>query len=311
MKPMKRVLHAFYNHPAAIQPEKLQDIQTFLERRVLGAPSQTLEDDDWPAPAAGPRESAGVRMAGRVALLPLMGVVAQRMNLLMAISGGTSTELFGRALDELVADKTVSAIVMVIDSPGGSVFGVEELARKILKARDEKRIVAIADSMAASAAYWLAAQAGELVVTPSGMVGSVGVVAVHRDESKKDELAGVKTTLIHAGQYKTEGNFSQPLSAEGADHIQRTVDEYYGMFVAALARGRGVSEAKVRSDFGQGRTFLAKEAVSRGMADRIGTLEQVLHRLNRTSPGQAAVKARAIEVAGRIDIEKRSQQPGP
>lgn len=296
-KNYQHVLHAFYNQPAAILPEKLADIQAFIERRVLGQPSQAMEDDDWPAPAAGPRESAGVKMAGRVALLPLMGVVAQRMNLFMAISGGTSTELFGRALDELVADKTVKAIVMVVDSPGGSVFGVEELSRKIAKAREEKRIVAIADSMAASAAYWLAAQAGELVVTPGGMVGSVGVVAVHRDESKKDELAGVKTTLIHAGDYKTEGDPSQPLSSEGAAYVQKTVDEYYGMFLAALARGRGVSEAKVKSDFGQGRMILAKEAVSRGMADRIATLEQVLHRLDPgTSPGQAAARARALEV---------------
>jgi signal peptide peptidase SppA len=286
MKTYPRVTHAFYNSPWALLPEKWAEIDAFLQRKFAG------EETRGDQPAAGPRD--GVQMAGRVALVQLFGVIAQRMDMMTAISGGTSTEAFGRTFDALVADRQVSAIVMVVDSPGGSVFGVQELAQKIFDARGKKRVVAIADSMAASAAYWLATQASELVCTPGGMVGSVGVIASHVDESVAEEAAGRKTTLVYSGQYKAEGE--QPLTSEALAYLQGLVDTIYGTFVAAVARGRGVTENRVQKDFGQGRVVLAKDAVARGMADRVATLEQVLTRLNGTSPAAAAARARAAEL---------------
>lgn len=303
-----RVMSAFFNTPLALRPEKMAEIQAFLERKA-GEPF-TMDDPDGPRPTAGPRERSGVEIVGRTALLPLFGVIGQRMNLFMYFSGGTSTEEFGAALDSLVADKQVKNIVIVVDSPGGSVFGTAELGAKILAARDQKRIIAIADSMAASGAYWLSSQASELVVTPGGMVGSIGVIASHLDESKAEELAGLKTTIIHAGRYKAELNSSQSLSPEAQDHLQATVDQYYAMFVAAVAKGRGVTETRVKSaEWGQGRMMLAQDAKAAGMVDRVATLEQVLKRLGEDvggasaadlTPGLtarlAAAKARGISV---------------
>lgn len=285
MKTYDHVCDAFYSTPWAILPAKLREMEAFLAAMLAGA--NTTEFAARVAPT--------VAMSGKVAILPLFGVISQRMNLITEASGGTSTEIFGASLDRLVADKSVRSIVLAVDSPGGSVFGVEELAKKVFQARNEKKIVAVADSMAASAAYWIASQAAEVVVTPGGQVGSIGVVTAHQDYSKAAETAGVKTTIIKAGKYKAEGDPSQPLDEDARADLQAKVDQYYGMFVGAVARGRGVTEHAVRSGFGEGRMVLAKDAVTAGMADRVATLAQVVHRLGGESGGERGVSAEADE----------------
>ncbi len=268
---------AFYNTPHAITPQKLAEIEAFLSGKFRAGPSVFDDSDDAVKPYAGPRDN--VQMVGRVAVVPVMGVIAQRMNMMSQFSGGVSTEQLGATIDSLANDKSVRSIVLNIDSPGGSVFGMPELADKILQARDCKKVVAVANSMAASGAYWIASQCSEFVVTPSGQVGSVGVLAAHTDESKADELAGVKTTIVTAGKYKAELASQSPLTPDARAAMQDAVDKYYAMFVKGIAKGRGISENKVDADFGQGRMLLAKDAVDRGMADRTATLEQTLRRL--------------------------------
>jgi signal peptide peptidase SppA len=299
----ERTSQAFFGSAWALLPEKWQEIAAFLQHKAAGeilsaAEIAAAKDQSRPQAIVPGAEVRGrySQVAGKVGILDLFGVLSQRVGLLSAMSGGTSTQRFGQELDALVADNQVRSIVLVADSPGGSVFGTQELADKVYKARGEKKIVAVADSMAASAAYWIASQAGEVVVTPGGQVGSIGVVAAHRDVSKAEEQNGVKTTLISAGRYKTEGDPSSPLSAEGQEQLQKTVNVYYEHFVKAVARGRGVTGAKVESDFGQGRMSTAKEAVAAGMADRVATLEQVLHRLDGSSAATAQARARAVEL---------------
>lgn len=287
----EHVIHAFYNRPYAIQAEKLEEIRTFLERKAAGETFLAT------APKAA-ASTAPYRIAGRTAILPIFGVIEQRMNLLMEICGGTSTEMAGRALDHAVADSAVKSILLLIDSPGGSVFGVEELGAKVRQARDSKKVVAIADSLAASAAYWIGAQASEFYATPGGLVGSVGVYLAHKDEAAAAEKEGVKTTLISAGTYKTEGDPSQPLSEDARAHLQSIVDSYYSRFVDAVAKGRGVTVARVLKDFGQGRVFPAAEAAARGMVDKVATTESILRKLGTDGPtaGAAAARARAVNL---------------
>lgn len=279
---------AFFNTPHAIAAEKLAEIELFLRSKIHGEPlAWDDEGDRRHSPNAGPRD--GVQMVGRIALVPVFGVLAQRMNLMSSMSGGTSTEALGATIDNLVADRGVKSIVLNIDSPGGSIFGIPELADKMLRAREEKRIVAVANSTAASAAYWLASQASEIAVTPSGRVGSIGVIAAHTDESKAEEMAGVKTTYITAGEYKGEGY--KPLTDESQAALQKEVDAYYGMFTAAVAKGRGVTAHRVEQDYGKGRTVLAKDAFAAGMVDRVATLEQTIRRLGGEEAASASARA--------------------
>lgn len=284
------IANAVYNSPWAILPEKLGEITAFLGRKIRG---ENVDGTDF---RAGPRPA--YQTVGRVALLPLFGVLAQRMNLMSEMSGGTSTERFGAQFDAAVRDKSIKAIVLVADSPGGSVFGTQELATKIFEARDQKKVISLVDSMAASAAFWIAAQASEVVITPGGMMGSVGVIMAHQDESKAQEQAGVKTTLITSSPYKGEGDPSQPLSKEAAANVQAMVDSYHQMFVKSLARGRAVTENRVEKDFGGGRMKLAKDAVASGMADRIGTLANVLGRLGETVAGPEAAASLTAKLTG-------------
>jgi signal peptide peptidase SppA len=285
---------AFFNTPHLITAEKLAEIELFLRSKFHPG---AWDDEGDRRPAAGPRDN--VQMVGRVAVVPVMGVLAQRMNLMSAMSGGTSTESLGATIDNLVADRGVRSILLNIDSPGGSVFGIPELADKMLRAREDKKIVAVANATAASAAYWLASQASELVVTPSGRVGSIGVIAAHTDESKAEEMAGVKTTYITAGEFKGEGY--KPLTDESQAALQREVNAYYGMFTAAVAKGRGVTAHRVEQDYGKGRTVLARDALAAGMVDRVATLEATLRRMagdEAAASSARAARERTAQMAG-------------
>lgn len=293
----------------AINPAAGRALVQFAMPRASGRLFQGALDG--PAAAIDRKTEREVaRREGAVQLLPVRGVIQQRWSWVMDYIGGTSTEEYGRLFMRAVADPDVKAIVMPIDSPGGSVFGVSELGDLIFAARGKKPIIAQVDPMAASAAYWLATQADEIVVTPSGMVGSVGVLVLHEDISGWLEQLGVKETFVHAGEFKVEGNPFEPLSEVAKAELQRSVDHYYGMFVAAVARGRGVKGNVVKADFGKGRMLEAPQAVAAGMADKVGTLADTLQRFGVTlypaataaAPGgrrSIANARRALSLAGR------------
>lgn len=225
---------------------------------------------------------------GVIAVIPISGFIEQRSSFFGALFGGTSTQRISAMFRASMADPAVRAIVFDVSSGGGSVFGVTELANEIMSARGAKPIVSVVNSMAASAAYWIAASADEIVSAPSGITGSVGVYAIHQDYSGADEKAGIKTEIISAGEHKADAVDGAPLSDEGRDSMQAMVDHIYGMFIDDLAAGRKVSASTVRSDFGKGLIMTAPAAKAAGMVDRIGTLDETLKRLS-TPQGRAAV----------------------
>jgi capsid assembly protease len=280
--------------PWAIQPTKLEAIADVVARRLGGdrvVPKayDQYEDDVRPQAASGP----SYQRAGTTAIIQAIGTISKRMNMFDAISGGASIELIARDLRAALADPEVSHIVLQIDSPGGSVYGVQELSDEIFEARKYKRITAIADDLAASAAYWIGSAATEFVVTPSGEVGSIGVVAMHVDYSKALEQEGIAVNFIHAGENKVEGNAYQPLADDARAFLQKRVDEYYDAFVKAVARNRNTSVADVNKNFGQGRVFGSAEAKKLGMVDRVATISETLSRIAKS----AGSKSRALGAA--------------
>jgi signal peptide peptidase SppA len=208
-------------------------------------------------------------------------VVTQRGNMVDDISGpgSTSTQQFTSVLRQMLADDMVGQILIDIDSPGGSVYGVSELASEIVKARAQKPVIAVANSLAASAAYWIGCSASEFYVTPGGEVGSIGVWQAHFDYSKALEEEGVKPTLISAGKFKVEGNPYVPLDKQAQAFMQSRVDDYYNAFIEAVAQGRGVSASEVRSGMGEGRVLGADAALAAGMVDGIATFDDVLAKM--------------------------------
>lgn len=290
------VLQAFAETPWAILPHMLATLSEIVQRHAAGEKLSAEEIEARVHGAARPAE----RRVNSVAVLPLFGTIFPRANLMTQMSGATSAEIFGQKFQELLEDPQVGAIVIDVNSPGGSVYGIEEVSKMIYDARGRKPIVAVANHLMASAAYWIGTAADEVVVTPSGDVGSVGVFAVHEDYSAALEQDGIKTTLISAGKYKVEGNPYQPLGEEARASIQASVDETYDVFVEAVARNRGLNSAAVRSGFGEGRVVGAREALKLGMADRIDTLEGTINRLlgkNVPAGSLSAAVSETLEVA--------------
>lgn len=224
-----------------------------------------------------------------IAVIPLHGLITPEPSLLsMLLGGGAGLKQFRAELAEAMADPEVGQIVLDIDSPGGSVDLVPETAEAIRAARRSKPVTAVANTWAGSAAYWLAAQADELVVSPSGQVGSIGVFQVHEDYTGFNAKLGVTPTYVSAGKYKTELNPDAPLSDEAREHMQTQVDHYYGLFLADVAKGRGATPAQVRDGYGEGRMLNASAAVEAGMADRADSLERTVARL--ITEGREAAK---------------------
>ena len=258
----------------------LLDVHT-AERRAADAREVT----------AGPRQRAS--KASAVAVISVTGIIAPRATPWGWLFGEIGLDAVVAELRALVADAGVQAVVLDIDSPGGSVYGVDEAATAIRDLRAQKPIVAVANPLAASAAYYLLSAATEAYVTPSGEVGSVGVYSLHLDWSRNLDEAGITPTLIAAGPHKVEGNPYQPLDDEARATLQATVDRYYGMFVAAVAKGRGVSVEDVRGTFGGGRLLGAKAALAARMVDAVGTVEDGIARAGALARGRAQDAARA------------------
>ncbi len=238
--------------------------------------------------------------SGVIAVIPIVGVISNRIQMLDSISsgGGTSIQKLTSQFREALAAPQVKAIVFDVDSPGGSVDGVFELAQEIYEARGKKKILAVANTLAASAAYALAAAAGEMIIAPSGMAGSIGVYGSHEDRSKELEKQGVKVTLISAGKYKTEANPFEALSDDARAHIQSMVTDFYQMFVRGVAQYRNDTQANVRDGYGQGRTLTATKAVRANLADRVATLDDVLSSLGVAGlPGSGRRAGRSQETA--------------
>jgi len=245
------------------------------------------------------RQSSVSNSGGGIAVLPLYGIVTQRGNMVDDVSGpGTaSTQQFSNILRAALQDETVSQILIDIDSPGGSVYGVAELADEIISARAQKPVVAIANSLAASAAYWIGCSASEFYVTPGGEVGSIGVWQAHQDYSKAMDEAGIKTTLISAGKFKVEGNPYAPLDEEAQGFMQSRVDDYYAAFTKAVSKGRGVPISQVRDGMGQGRVLGADAALASSMVDGIATFEDVVKKMRRDARAQIKPNASRLNQA--------------
>jgi signal peptide peptidase SppA len=191
--------------------------------------------------------------------------------------GFCSVEKFANDVAEAVADSSVSRVVIACDSAGGDVSGIIEAWGKLRRLGGTKPIDLAVSSMCASAALWLGSACRSISVTPGGLIGGLGVMTLHEDFSEALRMAGVKVTpIVSTGSpYKLETNPWEPLSPTGEAQLQKLVDEFYGKFVENVATGRGVKQAKVRSDYGQGRVMGAQEAVAVGLADRVATWEQV------------------------------------
>lgn len=291
------LLRMLQQMPWAIVPETLETICEILYHRYYGPhdiakieldlgrkldnefkPYTASVQCGWDGGNCGTGGAEGSSTVKAVRIVPIHGTIAKRMNLFHAISGGTSIDQLNKEITGAAFDDAIDAIVLDVDSPGGTVDGTMELSETIYSLRERKPIVAYANGLMASAAYWLGVSASEVMAYDTSQVGSIGVITVHYDMSRRDEAEGVRRTILHAGKYKAVGNDAGPLDKESRSIIQDRLDRYYEMFVDGVARMRGVDAELVSKKWADGRVFLARDAVENGMIDRIGTLNDAIER---------------------------------
>lgn len=267
------------NAPWAIQPEILNEIQSVYAAHVR---NEQIDIAAVEARLGKPlaNEPQGYTVQDGVAVIPIHGVIGKRMNMFSQISGGTSTQLIERDIKTALSDSKVNSILLHIDSPGGTVDGTQNLASVIRDAKTQKPVMTFADGTIASAAYWIGSAAdGIVAASDTTQIGSIGVVATHTDYSKAEEAQGIKTTEITAGKYKRIASSNAPLTKEGKEYIQDQVDQLYTIFVDEVAQNRGVDIDTVIEGMADGRVFLSKQALKRGMIDNIASLETTINNM--------------------------------
>jgi capsid assembly protease len=282
-----------FGTPLLIHRAKLDVILSVLGPR-LGIGTDAAIDVRTALPAARP----SLPPDSGIAVLPIHGTLVKRTGGLEAASGLASYHDIGVQLDAAVADPTVAGILLDVDSPGGEASGSFELARRIRAAGNSKPIWAVANDSAFSAAYALASAAQRLIVTETGGVGSIGVIALHVDQSLRDAQEGYRYTALTAGRHKNDFSPHEPLADSARGELQAEVDRLYGIFAEQVAAQRGLPEAVVRAT--EAALYFGPHAVSASLADAVGTLDSTLAEFvtHLSSRGRKAPTARAVARPG-------------
>lgn len=291
-----------FNTPLLVHPQKLDAIIAGIGPRLLGlgagtemaalqaaqAGTQLLPAELFSTKRDTSSDNQPYAVSDGVAYIPVSGALVHRSRMEADSSYLLGYNELALRVEEAMADRSVHAVLLNFDSPGGEAQGAFEFADRLAALRGQgKRIVAMADGMAASAAYLAAAAADEIVLTPSAYVGSIGVVMRHVDFSQALATDGVKVTHIYAGAHKVDGNPYEPLPAAVRADMQAEIDGLYEMFVQSVATNRRMDPMAVRKT--QAQVYRGAAALAAGLADRLGTTDQVITEL-------AAQRSRSLPV---------------
>jgi signal peptide peptidase SppA len=265
-----------YGTPLLIARPKLEVILGVVARKMAG---DTLATP--PPTTLDVSMSGGFQILEGIAVLPVLGTLVRRSSYIGAASGLTSYHDIEAMAEQAFADPEVRAVLLEIDSSGGEAGGVFDLAQRLrqLAQSSGKPLWAIADEAALSAAYAIACAADRLWLTRTAEVGSIGVVAVHVDESVADAKAGLNYTFLHAGAHKVDGHPHAPLPAPVAADIQADIDQLHDQFIALVAGFRRLTVEAIRDT--EARVYRGEAAIQTGLADQIGTRSEALTALQR------------------------------
>jgi signal peptide peptidase SppA len=313
--PLHRLAALVYNTPLLITPAKAEVIsgvlQAHIEARMSGMPIERKESERENRPSAFigetlANESGNGRTPYRVkdgkAIITIDGELVNRGEWVGADSGLVSYDGIRHQLAMATKDSRVKSIILDINSPGGEAIGAFDAAAAVRQAAAIKPVTAIANGMAASAAYGLASGATRRIITQDGIGGSIGVVMMHVDMSRALENRGVKPTLIFAGAHKVDGNPFEKLPESVREQMQTEVNHFYDMFVKTVAEGTKLDEQQIRDT--EARIFIGQDAVDSGLFDAIATFEDVI--TGKTDSVMPRVAVPAISQQER-NMEKNAQ----
>lgn len=312
-----------FDTPLLVAPHKLRTILEVLAPKLgiegmegldalpkggeqLLLPSQAArwgDDEDEDEARARPY----TMLDGGVAVIPILGTLVHRGGWLDAMSGLTSYQRLQNQVVEAMEDREVSRVVFDIDSPGGEASGVFDLADMIASYRGAKPMTAVVNEAAYSAAYALASAADRIIVPRTAGVGSVGVIATHMDQSKKDDKEGYTITHVTAGARKADFSPHRPLSDEALGWLQEHVEETYSLFVDTVARNRGLDAQAVRQQ--EAGIFVGRLGLSYGLADEVAPATEAIQReVNEATQRRTVVMTKQTQTAPQVGQDKPDNQ---
>jgi signal peptide peptidase SppA len=268
-----------FGTPLLIHPRKLEVILSVVGPRMgMVVPEATAQQLSQLGAMTPPeRVMHSDIQVPNISVISILGTLVRRTGAMDAASGLTSYASISAQINAAINDPNVDAVLLDIDSPGGEAGGAFDLADEIVSARSTKPIWAVANDDAFSAAYAIACSAERIYLTRTGGVGSIGVIALHVDQTQRDALDGYRYTAIYAGDRKNDLSPHLPLSNEASTALQTEVDRLYEMFVSTVAANRGLDAQVVRDT--QAGLFYAGDAIEAGFADAIGTADDALRAL--------------------------------
>ncbi|WP_341823081.1 S49 family peptidase [Wolbachia endosymbiont (group A) of Clivina fossor] len=248
----------------------------------------------------------------RTAIIAIHGILTKKPGAFDVFLGMTSYEQIEEQITQALADSSIETIILEIDSPGGEVNGIFDLADFIYESRAKKRIVALANDDAYSAAYAIASSAEKIFLTRTSGVGSIGVIASHIDQSGFDEKQGIKYTTIFAGSRKNDLNPHEPMTSESLGSLQKEVDRLYEMFLQLIARNRGLSIEKIRST--EAGLYFGEKAVEIGLADGVTTFFEFINNHKSRSVSMTTIEENCrreiLEIIRLCNISKMPEKIG-
>lgn len=289
----ERILAAIRSQPWAIMPSYLEAIEAMAVRAMEAPALVQVAEDGHAARRIQALAVAGTRAPGTtmaairdgVGILPVLGPIFPHATIMTQLSGATSVDVLMSDFRALRASADVKRILLLVDSPGGAITGIAEFAGMI--AASNKPVHAHVLGLGASAAYWIISQAKEISADPTAVVGSIGIMISSSIQEAPDQAGRRDVAVVSSNAPNKRPDLS---SEEGQALVRATLDDIEDILIADVARGRGVTEAKVRSDFGAGGTMTGKQGKQAGMVDRLSTTEAAITRL--ATPARAATSRR-------------------
>jgi len=280
-----QLVDAFFRKPLLIEESAL--------RMILAALNVSAASPVPQAAYGGSRSGNVITIKSEVAVIPVLNILSYRsLDYWSYLFSDTTYQQIRANFRQALGDNTVSAIVLDVASPGGTSEGLFDLVDEIYQSRGVKPIYSMINESACSAAYAIASAADKVYLPRTGAVGSIGVRAVHIDESAAEEMAGLKYTEIYAGARKIDGTPHAPLTDEARAIYQKVCDQIQDLFVETTARNRGLKPADVRAQ--QAAIFYGKEAVSAGLADAVLSWEGAWKKIigSKTNQGGSNMKTK-------------------
>lgn len=294
MKQYLRLREMIFNQPLICTPEYAETVMAVLGERI-GVDEKAFSI------SSEAKDQEGTSVVNGVYKLPIVGSMVHRGSAMDAASGINSYEGIQSKIQAALDDPKVKGILLEMDSPGGSVAGAFDLRDFIIEAKSIKPIYSYAKDTMASAAYLIGSACDKVYTSQTGNIGSIGVVAMHVDQSDRDKAMGIKPTFVFAGKMKTAGNPHEALEGEALSYLQESVNSSYDMFVNAVADARGIGKQTIRDT--EARVYRGDKAVELGLADGVKSIDAVMEELASNGQSGVLVKQNSKGMRMETDVE--------